>query len=476
MEQDNTIQQNRSKRFLKAIGLYAIGNLGSKLITFLMVPLYTYFVNPADYGFYDICLTLVLAATPLMTLQLRDGAFRFLINNDDNNQKRVVVSFAYKVLILTTILIVAVGVLLSLLYPMQYLWYVIMLLVVMSFYEVITQMTRGLGDLVGFVTSGIISALGIGIFSIVFVVCFDMGIVGIFLANILARFIALIFVEVRLGIIRNYFTILPNRSFLKRELLKYTIPLMFSTFCWCVMDSNGRLFVQHYLGLEMNGLYAVAFRFATILQTLAVIYFQAWQEMALIHYESKDRDSYFSDMFNAYVYVLSFFLICLNFVLKLNYGWLVDSEYAESLWYIYPMSIAVSFYALDLFVDLGYQCAKDTKRMLPSLIVAVMINIFMSLLLVEKFGVWGVVCSSIMAYVTLFIYRICDMRRYFKLSLYRKTLYPILLVFISMIPFYYLEGSANNIVYIVLCIIVFVLSVPTSVKQKIMIRFPKSMR
>ena len=83
MEQDNIIHQNRSKKFIKAIGLYAIGNLGSKLITFLMVPLYTYFVNPADYGLYDLSLTLIFFAIPFMTLQLRDGAFRFLVDNID---------------------------------------------------------------------------------------------------------------------------------------------------------------------------------------------------------------------------------------------------------------------------------------------------------------------------------------------------------------------------------------------------------
>ena len=44
-------KQNRSSKMMKDMGIYAIGNLGSKIITFLMVPLYTYYVeNTADFG------------------------------------------------------------------------------------------------------------------------------------------------------------------------------------------------------------------------------------------------------------------------------------------------------------------------------------------------------------------------------------------------------------------------------------------
>ena len=49
---------NRSRKFINDIFIYAIGNLGSKLITFLLVPLYTYFIAPDDFGYYDIALNI----------------------------------------------------------------------------------------------------------------------------------------------------------------------------------------------------------------------------------------------------------------------------------------------------------------------------------------------------------------------------------------------------------------------------------
>lgn len=49
----------RGKQFLKSVGIYAVGNIGSKLITFLMIPLYTFFVETSEFGYYDLCLSLI---------------------------------------------------------------------------------------------------------------------------------------------------------------------------------------------------------------------------------------------------------------------------------------------------------------------------------------------------------------------------------------------------------------------------------
>ena len=173
----------------------------------------------------------------------------------------------------------------------------------MSFYEVITQVTRGLGYTKVFVTTGIISSFCIGIFSILFVVLLNMGITGIFLANILARIVALIYIEMRIKIIANYFHYNIKNRALKRDILKYSLPLLPGVICWWLTGSSDRFFIEHYLGLSYNGIYAVALRFTSILQTLVTIFYQAWQETAIRQYESKDRNKFFPDMFNGYIYI-----------------------------------------------------------------------------------------------------------------------------------------------------------------------------
>ena len=466
-DMNQNIQQNRSTRFLKAIGLYAIGNLGSRLLTFLMVPLYTYFVDSADYGLYDLYLTFVMFFIPVMILQLRDGSFRFMIDNDDDMKRKKVVTFVYKVVITTSIIVVVVGLVLSLLHPIRYMWYAILLLIVMSLYEVVVQMVRGLGKTECFVQAGILSSFGIGVLSVLFLVVFDLGVIGIFLANILARFISLIFIEVKTKMFTRYFVIKPEYDTLKREILRYSLPLLPGMLCWGVITSSDRFFVEHFLGLSINGQYAVAWRFASILQTLATVFFQAWQEMALIHYESKDRDEFFSKVLNLYIYILSFIAIGTTYMIKANYGWLVDEEYYQGVDLVFPITIAMVLFALSNFVDLGYQCAKETKRALPALFVGVVVSLVLNYVMVQMLGVYGITIALIITQLGLLLYRSYDVRCYFKLKLNKMVVFPITMLAISSAMYYVIDNNYILLGVLLVFIIMFIIKAPSEIKNLI---------
>ena len=467
MSQEN-LQQNRTTRFLKAIGLYAIGNLGSKLITFLMVPLYTYYVNASDYGFYDICLTLIFFAIPFMTLQMRDGAFRFLVDADDDKRRSIVITFAYRVMFVSSIVAIVVGGCVEMFASVQYLWLAVLLLIVMSFYEVVVQITRGIGNTVSFVGAGIISSLGIGVFSVVFVVLLDMGIEGVFIANILARVVALGYIEIKDCIIRRYLVAKPDYGTIRKEILKYTLPLIPGLVFWWIIGSTDRLFIEHYLGLSANGLYAVAFRLVSVLQVLATIFYQAWQETALRQYESADRDKFFSDMFNNYLYVLLCVSIVFVFSLRMCYGWLVSAEFSTSAQYLYPMAVSLVLFALVAFMDMGYQCAKDTKRTLPAIILAAVINLVLNFVMIRYIGLWGVVTTSIVTYLVLLVYRIYDMRRYFKLRLYKRSMIPVVLLLVGFVLYCATTSMVIDIIMVAFVSLVFIFFMPEEIKAMLM--------
>ena len=173
---------SRGTKFLKDIGIYAIGNIGSKIITFLMVPLYTYFIHDtSDFGYYDLCLTVCLLLMPFVTLQLRDGAFRFLLDCDDETQRQRIVTFVTRTMATTLSVAAIIALAMSLFTSIHYLGYVFGLLAAMSLQEVYSQVFRGLNNNRAFVAVGILSALGIGLFSILFVAWLGWGIKGIFL-------------------------------------------------------------------------------------------------------------------------------------------------------------------------------------------------------------------------------------------------------------------------------------------------------
>jgi len=465
---------SRSSKFVKDIGIYAIGNIGSKIITFLMVPMYTHYVDKSDFGYYDLCFTWCLLLMPFVTLQLRDGAFRFLLDCDNDTRRKRIVTFVSRTLISTTILSCLITGALALFTNIQYLGYALGMLLAMSFQEVYSQVFRGLRNNRAFVTVGILSALGIGLFSIFFVVGLGWGIKGIFLANILARVLALIIVEARVRLItRNTRWSISSRE-VAHDILRYTLPLLPGSLCWWLTGSSDRLFITHFLGLDVNGVYAVATRFTGIIYTLAVIYYQAWQETAILQYNSPDRDRFFSRMFSSYITLLGLILVGYVFLLKVNYGWMVAEQYHESLNFIYPLGLSAVIFAAAAFFDMGYQCAKDTKRTLPAIVLSAAINVVLNFLLIKPLGVYGVIVTQLVTYLVLFIFRWHDMRRYFVLKIGKLTAVPVAVMLVSALPFYHTQGIWLNMLYMILALACIIASCDKDVRELILSKFTKS--
>ena len=57
---------------VKNIGLLTIGQFGTKLLSFFLVPLYTNILSTAEYGTYDLNVTTVSLLVPILTFNIAD--------------------------------------------------------------------------------------------------------------------------------------------------------------------------------------------------------------------------------------------------------------------------------------------------------------------------------------------------------------------------------------------------------------------
>lgn len=470
MTDTQNTSESRLKKMLKAVGIYAIGNIGSKIITFLMIPLYTFYVRPDDYGYYDLCLSAVLFLCPLISLQLREGSFRFLIDSDDPRRHSSVITESFRALAISVSAFFALALALSLFTDIAYLWWTFALLVMMMLQELVAQMTRGLGRSTVFVTANIISAFLIGALSLLFVVWSRMGIKGIFLANILARLISILYIEARMRLFTRHLSFRLGNNKLLRQLLAYSLPLLPGGICYWVLSCSDRFFIKHFLTLADNGIYAVAARFVNLIYVVFVIFYQAWQETALRQYKSNDRDKFFSDIFNAFIYVMSLILVAFSIGMKLVYPWLVAQEYRSSLDFIYPLGLAMTVFTIAATLEIVYQCAYETMRILPAIIAASAINIICNLALVPLLGIYGAILTAFISYTILLIWRLHDMKRYIRLRIYPRSALPVAIAIAAALPFYFCDSAVSTVASLAVIVSLFLLIVPPTVKAKVIAR------
>lgn len=454
-------QTSRTKKFVKDLGIYAIGNLGSKLITFLLVPFYTFFIDdPAAFGYYDICTNTMYCLIPIIGLQLNDGGFRFLIDNHNESRRTEVVTFVYRSLAHNCALAIVLGLVVATFTDIRYIWLSIGFGLAQTIYDVELQIVRGLGKTTRFMTAGIINTSLIAITSIIFIAVLNMGIPGIFISNILSRLITVAYVDISSGIFRKYFSPrLLNRT-LNKEILRYSLPLIPATLCWWLISSNNYYFLQYFRGLADTGLYGFVGRFTGILYILSFIFYQTWQQNAIEQYNSSDRDRYFSSVFNNYLYLLTGLTVCFSFGLRLIYPYIIGSEFQVSSQYLFLNSLYVVLFALSQFFELGYQCSKQTKFILPSLGIAVAINLAGNYFLVRIWGINGIICSNILTWGAMLIYRAIDTRRFMTIRLAKVNYFSVILL-IAYGTIYYLSSTAlTDIIAILTSIIIYSIIMP----------------
>ena len=67
--------------------LFTINSFGSKVITFLLVPLYTNVLSTNDYGTADLMTSTAQLLIPLLTLNIQDAVLRFSLDKTKNPKK-----------------------------------------------------------------------------------------------------------------------------------------------------------------------------------------------------------------------------------------------------------------------------------------------------------------------------------------------------------------------------------------------------
>ena len=78
---------NRNKYLIKNTLLFTLGNLGSKLITFFLIPLYTNTLSTTQYGTIDLVATVSTVAIPILTINICESVMRFALDKDADQKQ-----------------------------------------------------------------------------------------------------------------------------------------------------------------------------------------------------------------------------------------------------------------------------------------------------------------------------------------------------------------------------------------------------
>ncbi|MBZ9536853.1 oligosaccharide flippase family protein [Cytobacillus oceanisediminis] len=447
---------SRYKKLAKNSVIFAIGNLGSKLITLLLVPLYTFYLSTEQFGVVDLVGTTLSMLVPIFTLSIFEAVLRFVM--DKNYDKKVILNNA---LILTM-----VGFVISLLlYPVlqyilpfsEFLYLFYILLFTQSINNTILQFIRAIGKVKLYASFGIITALLILILNIIFLIVFDLGEVGYLLSLIIADVISILTVVI-IGKIYKYINLKSINTKIIKEMLIYSMPLIPNALMWWVMGLSDRYLITYFLGFSANGIYAIANKLPNVLNIVNSIFFQAWQMSAIEEVNSKDKSEFFSKVFNAYSTLLflcaSIFLV----LIKPLIGFLIAPEYSNVWRYIPFLLMGIIFSSFSGFLGTNYIALKKTTGVFRTSVLGAFINLFLNIILIPKFGINGASFSTMISFSVIWIVRTFETKKFITLKIRYFTFIPTIILLYLQIYILYCNISYEFMFLFLIVIIIIILN------------------
>lgn len=444
---------NLYKKLIGNSVIFAIGNLGSKLISFILVPLYTYYLTAEEYGVADLVTITSNLLLPIISVNIFESVLRFTL--DKKNSKESVFT--------NSMIISLAGILLPLFFiPMlkfieidiKLVIFIYAILITQINRTILSQFTRAIGKVKLFAIDGILMTLFLGFSNIILLIKLGFGIDGYLISIVLANIFSILFLVSTLKVWIYIDFNLVNFNFLNKMLI-YSIPMIPNSIMWWLINASNRYFILFFLGASSNGIYAVANKIPSLLSILSSIFNQSWQISAIEEYDNSDKSRFYSNVFNYYSTFLLLGTTIIVAFCKLFMKYLVADEYYIG-WKVIPfLLLGVVFSSFSGFLGTTYLAAMETKGVFKTSIYGGITSLISNLIFIPLFGMTGAALSGMFSFLLMFLVRYFDTKKFMEIEINFFILLKSIFFILIQVFILYLEfGTYLEIVLQIVSILV----------------------
>ena len=401
---------NRYLKLLKNFFLMVIGQFSSKLLSFLLVPLYTYILSTEEYGSFELITTTVTLLTPLLTLVIAEGVMRFCLDEKYDNRQ---------VLTIGLVIVLCGSLLLFALYPLTlvievlrgHFFWLFIFFFSSNLHTVMSQYLKGTGDVKFFTVCGVIStAVTLGL-NILFLVVLDMGIVGYMAAYAITHIVIVGVICVKINVIKSITNPFKIEKSTYQEILKYTCPMIPNSLSWWINNSLDKYMITWIISTAAMGVYSVAYKIPSIITIFVTLFMSAFQISAVENFGSDESKQFFGRVYKSF----SSFCLIVSSALILGAELIAKILYQKDFFAAWPMScvliFSVVFHSMSGCLGTVYTSAKRTKFLFYSTAIGALINIVLNFILIHKMGIMGAAVATLISNVCVWVFRLISARK-----------------------------------------------------------------
>lgn len=460
---------NREKQLIKNTAIISFGKICTQLISFFLLPLYTTILTTEEYGIVDLVNTIVQLFLPVVTLQIEQSIFRYLVDCRDDKDKTNEIITSSMVFVLFALIIYSIlYCLVSTFIVNEYKYYLIINLLATALSTVFLQISRGEGDNTTYAIASFLAAFFTILLNIYFIAVLKLGVYGMLLASFLANIICAIYIYIKKKIYQKFRLKYFKKCILKKLIL-YSIPLIPNSISWWVLNASDRLLVTYLIDVGKTGVLSVANKFPGVYMNIYTLFNMAWTESVALYINDRDNERYISNISNIIIKLFSFISFLIIAIMPFLFKYMVNNKFTEAYNQIPILMIASIFNVIIGLTSTVYIAKKNTKEIAKTSIITAVLNLIIDLSLIKVIGLYAATVSTLIAYMIMASYRYYDVKKYINLNFKIKDIILIIIEGVFVIVSYYLNNFYLNIISLIVCIILAILCNIDSLKAFIYI-------
>ncbi len=401
--------------------IYGAGGLIQRVLAVLLLPIYTRYLTPSDYGTVETLIALTTVLVIVLRLGISTAFIRFYFDSKDPVRRRLVLRTSFWF----TMTMATVGLVLGLALSPEIASGLFgssgeALVVAAAFVGLWAQMNweqmlalfRVEERAVAFVSATLVN-IGVTIAAtLTLVVALDKGALGVIVGNFTGTLVVYVLL---LGYRREQLGLQVDRHLL-RAMNRYGLPLVPSALMLWVTNFSDRFLLLKLADSAEVGLYSVGVRVASAMALLLTAFRMSWPPFAYSIEDDREAKA-------TYSFVLTYVMTFMTWIatgLTLLSPWLVDliaaPEFSRSSDVVGPLAFSVVLFSGYVVVAIGLGRTKRTQFNWVVTGAAAIVNVGLNVTLIPRYGMMAAAFATLAAYATMFVGMVWWARRVFPVS------------------------------------------------------------
>ena len=424
-------KESRTQLFTRNIFVFGIATVISRLITFILTPIYTQYFSPHEFGIYSLTTMAINIICPLCMLGISDALFRLYFDKDNLSFQKELISTGLKLVICVTSSVLFIFFIfrkpITIMYlgDINYLDYIVLAIFIIFFSNITTitnsiiRMENNRKKIVQIILIQSIITLMLNLF---FIVIMHKDMRFILITNVINLTI-LFFITYEYGKKYLNFTNLKINKNTSKEIITYGLPLAPVFIGYWVLSAADKLILNYIYDTSAVGLYTVGMRVASIMILFQTIFAQGWRFFSFSIMKDDDASQVYGKIFDLVFFmgisVITILLFYGDFIFKILFA----KTYYEA-WKISPiLCFGPVIMALRWIVSVGTRIKKETFFNTISIFIAATVNIILNFILIPKYYLIGAAIATLISYLVMLIFDIIISDKLFKVHFTKKRVF-----------------------------------------------------